>query len=138
MYFRKKVQPHSASNSRTTRSPIRVYECANVYPGYNCVSKHAARTVKMAYRQPSKGCITDLVIDSAGVKVFGEATGKSENTALRCCQHCSTHYAASWGVFMRMALLQQSQPSADSVQRIYSLYLASQECGAMGKGIPKK
>lgn len=39
---------------------------------------------------------------------------------------------------MRMALLQQSQPSADSVQRINSLYPASQERGAMEKGTPKK
>ncbi len=36
-------------------------------PDYSCVSKRA-RTVTVAYRQPPK----DLVIDSTGLKVFGE------------------------------------------------------------------
>jgi hypothetical protein len=40
-------------------------------PDYSCVSKRA-RTVKVAYQQPSKGKVTDLVIDSTGLKVFGE------------------------------------------------------------------
>ncbi|CAD7490176.1 hypothetical protein KBAD11_09390 [Aeromonas dhakensis] len=40
-------------------------------PDYSCVSKRA-RVVTVAYRQPSKGRITDLVIDSTGLKVFGE------------------------------------------------------------------
>jgi hypothetical protein len=35
-----------------------------------------ARTVKVAYRQPCKGRITDLVIDSTGLKVFGEGEWK--------------------------------------------------------------
>ena len=30
----------------------------------------------VAYRQPPKGCITDLVIDSTGLKVFGEGEWK--------------------------------------------------------------
>ncbi|WP_234920441.1 transposase, partial [Aeromonas veronii] len=41
----------------------------------SCVSKRA-RTVTVAYRQPSKGGITDLVIDSTGLKVFGEGEWK--------------------------------------------------------------
>ncbi|MCF5899640.1 IS5 family transposase [Aeromonas veronii] len=44
-------------------------------PDYSCVSKRA-RTVKVAYRQPAKGRITDLVIDSTGLKVFGEGEWK--------------------------------------------------------------
>ena len=32
--------------------------------------------MKVAYRQPSKGTITDLVIDSTGLKVFGEGEWK--------------------------------------------------------------
>ncbi len=42
---------------------------------YSCVSKRA-RTVKAAYRQPPKGRINDLVIDSTGLKVFGEGEWK--------------------------------------------------------------
>lgn len=38
---------------------------------YSFVSKRAS-TVKLAYRQPPKGKVTDLVIDSTGLKVFGE------------------------------------------------------------------
>ncbi|MBS4689817.1 transposase, partial [Aeromonas sobria] len=51
-----------------------LFELMNVplcAPDYSCVSKRA-RTVKVAYRQPPKGRITDLVIDSTGLKVFGE------------------------------------------------------------------
>ncbi len=44
-------------------------------PDYSCVSKRA-RTVTVAYRQPPKGGITDLVIDSTGLKVFGEGEWK--------------------------------------------------------------
>ena len=44
-------------------------------PDYSCVSKRA-RTVKVTYRQPAKGRITDLVIDSTGLKVFGEGEWK--------------------------------------------------------------
>ena len=40
-------------------------------PDYGCVSKRV-RSVKVAYRQPAKGRITDLVIDSTWMKVFGE------------------------------------------------------------------
>lgn len=44
-------------------------------PDYRCVSKRA-RTVKVVYRKPSRVRITDLVIDSTGLKVFGEGEWK--------------------------------------------------------------
>ncbi len=55
-----------------------LFELMNVplcAPEYSCVSKRA-RTVTVAYRQPPKGGITDLVIDSTGLKVFGEGEWK--------------------------------------------------------------
>lgn len=55
-----------------------LFELINVslcVPDYSCVSKRA-RTVTVAYRQPSKGRITGLVIDSTGLKVFGEGEWK--------------------------------------------------------------
>ena len=45
------------------------------YPDYSGASKRT-RTVKVAYRQPSKGTITDLVIDLIGLKVLGEGEWK--------------------------------------------------------------
>jgi hypothetical protein len=39
-------------------------------PDYSCVNNRAS-TVKVVYRQPPKGKVTDLVIDSTGLKVFG-------------------------------------------------------------------
>lgn len=42
---------------------------------YSCVSKRA-RTVKVVYRPQSKGKVTDLVIDSTGLKIFGEGEWK--------------------------------------------------------------
>ncbi len=42
---------------------------------YSCVSKWAC-TVTVAYRQPPKERITDLVIDSTGLKVFAEGEWK--------------------------------------------------------------
>ena len=44
-------------------------------PDYSCVSKRS-RAVKVACRQPSKGRITDVVINSTGLKVFGEGEWK--------------------------------------------------------------
>jgi hypothetical protein len=53
---------------------INVPLCA---PDYSCVIKRV-RTVKVAYRQPCKGRITDLVIDSTGLawgrRVEGQET----------------------------------------------------------------
>ncbi len=58
-----------------------LFELMNVplcAPDYSCVSKRT-RTVKVAYRQPAKGRIADLVIDSTGLKVFGEGEWKVRN-----------------------------------------------------------
>lgn len=44
-------------------------------PDYSAVSK-PAHTVKVVYRQPSKGEVTDLDIDSTGLQVFGESEWK--------------------------------------------------------------
>ena len=44
-------------------------------PDYSCVSKRACM-VKVTYRQSCKGRITYLVIDSTGLKVFGEGEWK--------------------------------------------------------------
>lgn len=59
--------------------PTRRHRCCQFRRGYHpisCVSKRA-RTVKVAYRQPAKGRIADLVIDSTGLKVFGEGEWKA-------------------------------------------------------------
>ena len=60
---------------RDYSTPVRVDERTALCPDYSCVSKRA-RTVAVVYRQPSKGRITDLVIDSTGLKVFGEGEWK--------------------------------------------------------------
>ena len=55
-----------------------LFELMNVplcAPDYSGVSKRA-RTVKVAYRHPSKGTITDLVIDLIGLKVLDEGEWK--------------------------------------------------------------
>ncbi len=54
-------------------------------PDYGCVSKRA-RPVKVAYRQPAKGRITDLVIDSTGLKVFGEGEWKVRKHGTAKCR----------------------------------------------------
>ncbi|KRW63196.1 hypothetical protein AO724_11950 [Aeromonas allosaccharophila] len=51
---------------------MNVPQCA---PDYSCVSKRAC-TVKVAYRQLSKGCITDMVIDSTCLKLLGKGEWK--------------------------------------------------------------
>ncbi|WP_368158061.1 IS5 family transposase [Aeromonas sp. R10-2] len=55
-----------------------LFELMNVplcAPDYSCVSNRA-RTVKVSYRQLAKRRITNLVIDSTGLKVFGEGEWK--------------------------------------------------------------
>lgn len=49
--------------------------CRCVPPTTACVSKHAS-TVKVAYRKPPKVKVTDLVINSTDLKVFGEGEWK--------------------------------------------------------------
>lgn len=44
-------------------------------PDYSCISKRA-KTVEINYRAPSKGPVTHLVIDSTGLKVYGEGDWK--------------------------------------------------------------
>lgn len=44
-------------------------------PGYSTVNKRA-RMVKVSYRQPSTGKVTNLVIDSTGLREFGEGKWK--------------------------------------------------------------
>lgn len=44
-------------------------------PDYSCISKRA-KTVEINYRAPSKGTVTHLVIDSTGLKVYGEGEWK--------------------------------------------------------------
>ncbi len=58
--------------------PTRWHRCSQLRRGdhpISCVSKRA-HTVTVAYRQPANGRITDLVIDSTGLKVFGEGEWK--------------------------------------------------------------
>lgn len=50
-------------------------------PAYCCASKRAS-AVKAAYSPLPKENITDLVIDSIGLKVFGEGEWGSENMGL--------------------------------------------------------
>ena len=44
-------------------------------PDYTCISKRA-KSVKVPYRQPSKGLVSHLAIDATGLKVFGEGEWK--------------------------------------------------------------
>ncbi|MGL5409203.1 MAG: IS5 family transposase [Shewanella sp.] len=44
-------------------------------PSYSCISKRA-KTVNISYRLPSRGPVAHIVIDSTGLKVFGEGEWK--------------------------------------------------------------
>lgn len=44
-------------------------------PGYSCISKRA-NTVKVNYRNPSRGAMSHLVVDGTGLKVYGEGEWK--------------------------------------------------------------
>jgi len=44
-------------------------------PGYSCISKRA-KTVKINYRNPSRGAIAHLVVDATGLKMYGEGEWK--------------------------------------------------------------
>ena len=63
---------------------INVPSCS---PDYSCVSKRA-RTVTVAYRQPPKGRITDLVFDSTGLKIFGDGEWKVKKHGGECGASC--------------------------------------------------
>ncbi|MFC3024163.1 IS5 family transposase [Vibrio zhugei] len=45
-------------------------------PDYSCVSKRA-KTVEVKYRNPSRGPVAHLVVDSTGLKVYGEGEWKT-------------------------------------------------------------
>lgn len=49
-------------------------------PDYTSVSKRA-KSVNVSFKTPTRGEISHLVIDSTGLKVFGEGSGKSKSTA---------------------------------------------------------
>ena len=69
-----------------------LFELMNVplcAPDYTCVSKRAS-TIKVSYRQPPKGQITDLVIDSTGliIPVLEATTEGHCVTFQRLTHHC--------------------------------------------------
>jgi hypothetical protein len=56
-------------------------------PDDSCASKRS-RTVKVAYRRPSKGKVTDLVIDSTGLKALGEGEWKARKHGAESGANC--------------------------------------------------
>ena len=125
-----------------------LFELMNVplcAPDYSCVSKRA-RTVAVAYRQPSKGRITDLVIDSTGLKVFGEGEWKVRKHGaekrrvwrkLHLAVDSATHDIVAAEVSLEDVLptllnpLRRKLGSAYLTQRGDSLYPASQARGVI-------
>jgi len=84
-YFKVSLSTHNW-DSAILKLPLRavqglldsLFELMNVplcAPDFSCISKRAS-TVKVPYRQPPKCKVTDLVIDSTGLKVFGEGEWK--------------------------------------------------------------
>jgi hypothetical protein len=132
-------------------------------PDYSCFSKRS-RTLKVPYRQPSQGRITDLVIDSTGLKVFGEGEWKVRKHGaekrrvwrkLHLMVDPVTHDIVATEVSLENVhdteeLPTLLNPLRSKLGRVYadgaydtislsrSLYPASQECGVMGKGTSKK
>ena len=45
-------------------------------PDYTCISKRE-KTVEVKYRKPCRGPVTHLVVDSTGLKVYGEGEWKT-------------------------------------------------------------
>ena len=68
-------QPHSAGHSGTTRLPVRVDERTALCPRLQ-LCKQAGPHGNGGLSTAPKGRITDLVIDSPGLKVFGEGEWK--------------------------------------------------------------
>ncbi len=52
-------------------SVFQMMNLSSLYPDYTCVSKRA-KSVNVNIRTPTRGEIAHLVIDSTGLKVFGE------------------------------------------------------------------
>ncbi|CAJ1865833.1 hypothetical protein OPFLODJI_03084 [Aeromonas hydrophila] len=96
---------------------INVPSCS---PDYSCVSKRA-RTVTVTYLQPPKGRITDLVLDSTGLKIFGEGEWKvrkhgAEKRRVRCKLHLAvdpaTHDIVAVEVSLENVHDAEAQPTA--------------------------
>jgi hypothetical protein len=77
--------------------------------------------VKVAYRQPPKGKVTDLVIDSTGLKVFGEGEWKVRK-----------HGHDKRRVWRKLHLA--VDPVTQDIVAAEASYSAAQECRFMGKG----
>ena len=117
-------QSHFASNSGTTRLPVRVDERTALSTGtmkvvYTAVPQR--RDLRPSYRFDWPQCIW-------GRRVEGQKTRCREATYLAQLGY----HLCGW------RLRQQSQPSAYLAQRGNSLYSASQKRGIMGKGTSEK
>ena len=102
-----------------------LFELMNVpqcVPEYSSVSKRAS-TVKVAYRQPPKGKVTDLVIDSTALKVFGEGEWKVRQ-----------HGHDKRRVWRKLHLA--VDPAIHDIVAARACISAAQECRFMGRGAP--
>lgn len=52
-------------------SIFKLMDAPLISPTYSCISKRA-KTVEIKYRNPSRGAIAHIAIDSTGLKVFGD------------------------------------------------------------------
>ena len=77
--------------------------------------------MKVAYRQPPKGKVTDLVIDSTGLKVFVEGEWKVRK-----------HGYDKRRVWRKLHLA--VDPATQDIVAAEASYSAAQECRLMGKG----
>jgi hypothetical protein len=59
-----------------TNSVFHLMDVPLTSPSYNCISKRA-KTVDIKYRAPSRGSVGHVVIDSTGLKVYGEGEWKT-------------------------------------------------------------
>ncbi len=96
--------------------------CRCVPPDYSCVSKRAS-TVEVAYRQPPKGKVIDLVIDSTALKVFGEGEWKVRQ-----------HGHDKRRVWRKLHLA--VDPAIHDIVAARACISAAQECRFMGRGAP--
>ena len=102
-----------------------LFELMNVplcAPDYSCVSKRAS-TVEVAYRQPPKGKVIDLVIDSTALKVFGEGEWKVRQ-----------HGHDKRRVWRKLHLA--VDPAIHDIVAARACISAAQECRFMGRGAP--
>ncbi|AQS36672.1 transposase, IS4 family [Shewanella psychrophila] len=59
-----------------TTSVFQLMDVPLTSPSYSCISKRA-KTVNIKYRSPSRGSVAHVVIDSTGLKVYGEGEWKT-------------------------------------------------------------